>query len=102
MRTEDGVFILDSKEMEKSKFEGVMVSKVEENQKRNSIIAKKGFYDTKGNYQTKLITSIYFEKDELNVRSLRKILIGIVGAMKPLDPKIPKIAVTEDVIKLLK
>ena len=43
MRTEDGVFILDSKEMEKSKFEGVMVSKVEENQKRNSIIAKKGF-----------------------------------------------------------
>ena len=82
MRTEDGIFILDSKEMEKSKFEGVMVSKVEENQKRNSII--------------------YFEKDELNVRSLRKILIGIVGAMKPLDPKIPKIAVTEDVMKLLK
>ena len=35
MRTEDGIFILDSKEMEKSKFE--------ENQKRNSIIAKKGF-----------------------------------------------------------
>lgn len=102
MRTEDGVFVLDSKEMEKLKFEGVIVSKIDENQKRNSILAKKGFYDAEKNYQTKLITVIYFEKGELNVSSLRKILIGIEESMKPREARIPQIAVTEEVIKLLK
>ena len=88
MRTEEGVFVLNSKKMGKSKFEGIIVSKIDENQKRNGILAQKGFYDA--------------ERGELNVSSLRKILIGIVESMKPRETKIPKIAVTEDVMKLLK
>lgn len=102
MRTEEGVFVLNSKKMGKSKFEGIIVSKIDENQKKNGILAQKGFYDAERNYQTKLITIIYFEKGELNVSSLRKILICIVESMKPRETKIPQIAVTEDVMKLLK
>lgn len=103
MRKEKGVFVLDSKEMKESKFDGVMVSKIDVSQQRkHSIIAQKCFYDDNGKYQKKDITVISFEKDELNVETLIKIVRTIVKAMKPEEKKIPEIAISEDVMQLIK
>lgn len=125
MRKEKGVWVLSSKEIAEEKFEGIVITlslKKEENvlmAKKGYYnshgnydtelitliafgegafdIAKKGYYNSHENYDTKLITLIAFEEGAFDIAKILKKLLVIISQVYPKE----SIAVAADVMELL-
>ena len=100
MRKEKGVWVLSSKEIAEAKFEGIVITLLLKKEE-NVVIAKNGYYNHKGNYDTRPITVIAFEKGELDIDKMSKILLAIISNEHPKVTQIPPIAVEADVMDLL-